>query len=155
MSQTKRGLPCRLARARADFLNYKKEEVKRVGEILRYANLDLILRILPILDNFELAERKISEDLKVDESPEGKPLASYGASVKGVLQIKTQILDFLKNQEIEEIKAIGEKFDPNFHEVVEEVERKDKESGLVAEEIQKGYKLYGRVIRPARVRVTR
>jgi len=130
-------------RERADFLNYKREELERIGEILKYTNVGLILNILPILDNFEIAEKKIPEDLKNDEN------------VKGILQLKNQILDFLKNQGVEEIKSLGEKFDPNFMEVVETTEAKDKESGIVVEEIQKGYKINGKVLRPAKVRVTK
>ena len=130
-------------RERADFLNYKKEELERIGEILKYADVGLVLNILPILDNFEIAEKKIPEDLKNDEN------------VKGILQLKNQILDFLKNQGVEEIKSLGEKFDPNFMEVVETTEAKDKESGIVVEEIQKGYKINGKVLRPAKVRVTK
>jgi len=130
-------------RERADFLNYKKEELERIGEILKYTNVGLILNILPILDNFEIAEKKIPEDLKNDEN------------VKGILQLKNQILDFLKNQGVEEIKSIGEKFDPNLQEVVEEVKIEGKESGIIIEEIQKGYKINGKVLRPARVRVTK
>ncbi len=129
-------------RARADFLNYKKEEMVRVSEILKYANLDLILKILPILDNFELAEKNLSG--RNDEN------------IKGILQIKLQLQDFLKNQGVEEIKSLGEKFDPNFHEVVESIEAsEDKESGIITEEIQKGYKLDGQVIRPAKVKVVK
>ena len=130
-------------RERADFLNYKKEELERIGEILKYADVGLVLNILPILDNFEIAEKKLPEDLKNDEN------------VKGILQLKNQILDFLKNQGVEEIKSLGEKFDPNFMEVVETTEAKDKESGIVVEEIQKGYKINGKVLRPAKVRVTK
>ncbi len=130
-------------RSRADFLNYKKEEIERIGDILKYANLNLILKILPILDNFELAEKNLSENLKDDKN------------VKGLLQIKTQILDFLKNDEIEEIKAVGEKFDPNLHEAIEEVEREGEETGIILEEFQKGYTLHSRVIRPARVKVVK
>lgn len=130
-------------RARADFLNYKKEEMERIGELLKYANEGFILRILPILDNFEIVEKKLPENLKNDES------------VKGVLQIKDQILDFLKTQGLEEIKSIGEKFDPNFHEVVEEVEVKDRETGIIIEETQKGYKIDGRLLRPARVKISK
>ena len=130
-------------RERADFLNYKKEELERIGEILKYTNVGLILNILPILDNFEIAEKKIPEDLKNDEN------------VKGILQLKNQILDFLKNQGVEEIKSIGEKFDPNLQEVVEEVKIEGKESGIIIEEIQKGYKINGKVLRPAKVRVTK
>jgi molecular chaperone GrpE len=130
-------------RARADFLNYKKEELERLGEMVKYAGENLILKILPILDNFEIAEKKLPENLKNDEN------------VKGILQIKNQILNFLKEQGVEEIKSIGERFDPNFHEVVEEVEAKDKEPGTIVEEIQKGYKINDRLLRPAKVKVSK
>ncbi|PIP25181.1 MAG: nucleotide exchange factor GrpE [Candidatus Nealsonbacteria bacterium CG23_combo_of_CG06-09_8_20_14_all_36_12] len=130
-------------RARADLLNYKKEELERIGELINYAGEGFILKILPILDNFEVAEKKLPGNLKNDEN------------VKGILQLKTQILDFLKNQGVEKIKSVGEKFDPNFHEVVEEVEIKDKEPGTIIEEIQKGYKIDGRLLRPAKVKVTK
>jgi molecular chaperone GrpE len=130
-------------RARADFLNYKKEELERLGEMVKYAGENLILKILPILDNFEIAEKKLPENLKNDEN------------VKGILQIKNQILNFLKEQGVEEIKSVGERFDPNFHEVVEEVEAKDKEPGTIVEEIQKGYKINDRLLRPAKVKVSK
>ena len=130
-------------RARAELLNYKKEEMERIGEIIKYADVGLISKILPILDNFEIAEKKLPENLKQDEN------------IKGILQIKNQILDFLKNQGVEEIKSLGEKFNPNFQEIVEIVETKDKESGVVIEEIQKGYKIHGRLLRPAKVKVAK
>ena len=131
-------------RAQADFLNYKKEQNKRVEEVLKFANLDLIIRLLPILDNFDLIEKKLPEELKGDEN------------VKGILLTKTQILDFLKSQDLEVIKVvIDEKFDPNFHEAVEVVEIEDKESDIIVEEIQKGYMMQGRVIRPAKIKVTK
>ncbi len=128
-------------RARADFLNYKKEEIERMGEILKCAGEEFILKILPILDNLDLAEKKLPEDLKKDDN------------VKGLLLIKTQISDFLKAQGVEEIKTVGEKFDPNLHEAVEQVEVKNKESGVIIEEAQKGYKINGRLLRPAGVKV--
>jgi len=128
-------------RSRADLLNYKKEEMERIGELVGYAVEELILKMLPILDNFGIAEQKLSEELKNDNN------------VKGVLQIKNQILDFLKSQGVEEIKSVGEKFDPNLHEVVEEIEEKDNESGIIIEEIQKGYKINGRLLRPTKVRI--
>ena len=143
-------------RARADFLNYKKEEIERIEEILKYAGVGLILKILPILDNFEVAEKKLAENLKVDELRSSSPFADARVNdenVKGLLQIKNQILDFLKNQGVEEIKCLGQKFDPNFQEVVEEVAVKDKAPGTIIEEIQKGYKISGRLLRPARVKV--
>ena len=130
-------------RERADFINYKKEEMERIGELIKYANEELILKIIPILDNFDIAEKSLPENLKNDEN------------VKGLIQIKQQLKDFLKSQGIEEIKSIGDKFNPNFQEVIEELEIKDKEKGIVVEEIKKGYKLNGKVIRPAKVKVVK
>ena len=130
-------------RAKADFLNYKKEEADRIGELVKYGTEDLIFKILPILDNFDLAEKKISLKLKDNEY------------IKGVFQIKKQLHDLLKNQGIEEIKTIKENFDPNFHEVVAEINSKDKKSGVIVSEVQKGYTLHGKVIRPARVKVVK
>lgn len=130
-------------RERADFLNYKKGELERVGEIIKYAGTGLIFKFLPLLDNFELAEKKLPKELKDDEN------------IKGLLQIKAQFKDILKKQGIEEIESLDKKFDPNFHEVVEEIEVKDKESGVVIEEVQKGYKIHGKVLRPAKVKVSK
>jgi len=128
---------------RADFLNYKKEEMERIGELIKYANEGLILKFLPILDNLEIAEKKLPESLKKEEN------------VRGILQIKKQILDFLKTQGVEEIKSIGEKFNPNFHEVVEEIKKEGCGPGMIVEEIQKGYKINGRLLRPAKVKISK
>jgi molecular chaperone GrpE len=131
-------------RARADLLNYKREEAERILDLIKKANINLLSKFFPILDNFEMAEKKIPEDLKENEN------------VKGLLLIKTQIKDFLKSQGIEEIEVkIGEKFDPNWQEVVEEVEREGEESGTVVEEVQKGYKIEGKILRPAKVKVVK
>ncbi len=130
-------------RERADFLNYKKGELERIGEILKYADTGLIFKFLPVLDNLELAEKEIPKELKDNEN------------VKGLLQIKTQIKDILKNQGVEEIESLGKKFDPSLYEVVEEIKVKDKESGIVIEEVQKGYKIHGKILRPTRVKVSK
>jgi len=134
-------------RERADLLNYKKEELERIGEILKYADVGLILKVLPILDNFEIAVKEVesmkSEDMKIEDI------------IKGFLQIKNQFQDFLREQGVAEIKSVGERFDPNLHEVVEEVEVNDKEHGIIIEEIQKGYKIQDRLLRPAKVRVSK
>ena len=130
-------------RARADLINYKKTEMERVGEILKYANEEFILKFLPVLDNFELLEKKLSAEAKNNND------------FKGILQIKKQIQDFLSNQGLEEIKSVDEKFDPNLHEVAEEVETEGKDKGIIVEEIQKGYKINGRLLRPAKVKITK
>ncbi len=123
-------------RAKADFLNYKKEEKERIEEIFKYTNEDLILKMLPIFDNFELFEKN-------------------NQVAEGFLEIKRQLQDFLKKQGVEEIKGVGERFDPNLHEAVEEVESKNKKSGTIVKEIKKGYKLAGKVIRPAKVKIVK
>ncbi|PIR02140.1 MAG: nucleotide exchange factor GrpE [Candidatus Nealsonbacteria bacterium CG_4_9_14_0_2_um_filter_37_38] len=154
-------------RERADFLNYKKEEMERIGGILKYANAELILKILPILDNFEIAARQNPVRSLEKAGLNWQEKERINHVIQGFLQIKAQLQDFLKNQGVEEIKTVGEKFDPNFHEAVEEVEppytkivENEKESkkvepGIILEEIQKGYTLNGRVIRPAKVRVSK
>ncbi len=137
-------------RERADFLNYKKEEMERIGQLMNYAKEEFILDILPIMDNFDVIEKKLPEDLKKDDN------------VKGLLQAKIQFKDFLKGLGVEEIKSVGEKFDPNLHEVVEEVEPFDAaqgknniEPGTIVEEVQKGYKINWRLLRAARVKVVK
>ena len=130
-------------RARADLINYKKEELERIQDFIKKAIEKFILEFLPILDNFYNAERAISSEKK--EMPE----------IKGILQIKKQILDFLKNYGLEEIDSVGKKFDPLFHEVVEEIEVEKFEGGTIVEEIQKGYKINGRLLRPAKVKVAK
>lgn len=117
-------------RARADLLNYKKEEMERIGELLKYAGEEFVLKILPILDNFEIIEKKMPDNLKSDEN------------VKGILLLKKQIYDFLKAQGVEEITTEGKEFDPNLHEAVE-----------TQDEERKGYKINGRLLRPAKIKI--
>jgi len=125
-------------RSRADFINFKREEGERFKKFFEIERTEIILKILPILDNFEKATNEQEKNDQV---------------VKGFLQIKKQLKDFLKEEGIEEIEAEGEKFNPNFHQAIEEVEVKDKKSGEILEVVQKGYQLAGRVIRPAKVKV--
>ena len=130
-------------RARADLLNYKKGELERIGELIKYADAGMILKILLILDNFELAEEKMSGKLREDKD------------VKGLLQIKSQIKDFLKSREVEAIESVGQKFNLELHEVVAEIETKGKEPGMIIEEVQRGYKIRGKLLRPARVKISK
>jgi len=130
-------------RERADFINYKKTEEERINKIVKFANENLILKILSVLDNIYIAEKELPQKLEKNDW------------VKGILKIKEQILDFLRKEGIEEIKCLGENFNPNFHEAVESVQTKNYESGIIVEEIKKGYKLNGKVIRPAKVKVAK
>lgn len=135
-------------RERADFINYKKDEIERNGFLGKYVKEDIFFKILPILDNIYLAESHIPEEFKEHQWTEG------------FSQIKNQLIEFLKKEGIEEIKTEGQVFDPNLMEAMEATEeirggRVSTESGLVVEEIQKGYTMDNKVIRPAKVRVTK
>jgi len=138
-------------RERADFLNYKKDEMERIGFLGKYVKEDMILKILPVLDSFYLAEKALPENLK-----SGKGGSAQAQEwTKGFLQIQNQITEFLKKEGIEEIKTIGQKFDPAKMEITEEIETDEEDSGIIVEETQKGYTLQNKVIRPAKVTVSK
>lgn len=129
-------------RAMADFQNYKKRQSELFAELVNSAGQEMIMEILPIYDTFTLAVKHIPEDLKDKEW------------TKGVVQLKNQLEALLKNKGLEEIKSIGEKFNPEFHEAVEMVDS-EKQEGEILEEVQKGYKLNGMIIRTAKVKVAK
>ncbi|MAF24099.1 nucleotide exchange factor GrpE [bacterium] len=133
-------------RAQADYQNLKKEMEGKASEAIVLGRTSLIIALLPIVDNFLMAEKHIPEDQRDQDW------------VKGILQVKKQMDGMLKELGVETIKTVGEKFDPAFHEAVALSEgRADKESGKsgqVIEEVQPGYKMADQVIRPAKVRVS-
>lgn len=128
-------------RERADFLNYKKEELERIKGAGEYVKEDVVLKLLPVLDNFDLAEKSIPKKALKDDN------------IRGLLFIKLQFEKMLESLGVERINCLNEDFDPMFCEVMEQV--KGKKSGKVVEEVQKGYKLNGKVIRPAKVKVVK
>ena len=133
-------------RERADFLNYKKDEMERIGQLLKYSNEELILKIIPILDNIYLAESHVPEELK------------NNAWIEGFNQIKNQLADFLKKEGIEPIETNG-KFDPNLMEAVGEVDDASAPSfdgaATVVAEVQRGYTMHGKIIRVAKVKISK
>lgn len=137
-------------RERADFKNYKKDEKERIEKMLMFVKADLIVKIIDVWDNFERARREYQENLLGTND-----LEKTMEWIRGVLQTTKQIDRLLKEEGIEEIKAEGERFNPNFHEAVEEVEAEDKEAGIVIEVLQKGYLLKGQLLRPAKVKVAK
>jgi molecular chaperone GrpE len=144
-------------RERADFLNYKKEEMERIGGFMVYAGEEMISKMLPILDNFEIATRLRPDD--GTSARQGKE--EVDNFMQGILQIKKQLEDYLKSLGLEEIKSVGEPFDAKVHEVVEEVPASAAatawqgklEPGIIIDVVQKGYKINGRLMRPARVKI--
>ncbi len=129
-------------RAKADFLNFKKGQEKSLADFRKYAGEDLILKLLPTIDSFDLATRHLPEELKDSDW------------VRGVLCIKGMFENFLREAGVSEIKALGEDFDPTMHEAVGE-EESDEEAGTVVEEVQKGYKMDDKVIRVAKVKIAK
>ncbi|MEK9186207.1 MAG: nucleotide exchange factor GrpE [Patescibacteria group bacterium] len=126
-------------RAKADFINYQKDEAKRFEEMLKFGQGELIRELLGILDSFDLAT-----DLP-----------------KGAALIRQQLEEILKRQGVETIPIQSiksgegaQQADPAFHEVIEEIESEEP-AGTILEEVVKGYTLNGRVIRPTKVKVAK
>lgn len=129
----------RVKRLQADFENFRRRTSKEREELANVVTQDLLKGMLPILDNFDramAAEQKDSESFQ-----------------KGVEMIYTQLHETLKNDGLEPIETAGQKFDPNFHQAVMRVENPDLEDDTIAQELQKGYIVKGRVIRPSMVQV--
>lgn len=128
-------------RLRKDFELYKKRVEREAKEKEKSANEQLLLKILPILDSFE---RAISHAQQADDPR---------AFEEGVLLIYKQFKDMLSNFGLEPIESLNELFDPNFHEAVIQMDEPDRKPNTVTSEIQKGYMLHGRLLRPAKVAV--
>lgn len=129
-------------RERASFLNYKKDEAERTERSIKFSNEKLLLETLDILDNIYLAEEKLPEDLQDNDW------------VIGILKIKEQLLELLRSNGIEEIDCLNKEFDPNFHEAIEMVDS-DSKSNYIIKEINRGYILHGKVIRPSKVKIAK
>lgn len=129
----------RLLRLQADFDNFRRRSAKEREEISAVVTQNFCKDMLPLLDNFERAMTAETKDVE--------------AFQKGVEMIFTQFQEVLKKNGLEQIEAVGQKFDPNFHQAVMRVEDPEKEDDTVAQELQKGYMVKGRVIRPSMVQV--
>jgi molecular chaperone GrpE len=127
-------------RAKADFVNYKKEEMKRMEEVAQYGSLSLIKDLISVLDNFDLGLRTLEK---------------AGPVEKGIYLIRTQIEDILKKRGLEKVSVKpGDEFDPAIAEALSEVPS-DKPVGAVVEEIEPGYKIGDKVLRAARVIISK
>ncbi len=146
LKQKNEDLLSTLRMVQAEFENYKKRVERDRESLIKNSNKDLIMDILPIIDNLEIALQ--SQEKNVDEKEE---LSEF---VKGVELIYSQLIDMLKRAGVEQIDAYGKSFDPHYHECLMQAES-DKESGTVIEQFQKGYILNGSVIRPAKVKVAK
>jgi len=132
----------RLKRATADYLNYQKRMERRLDEVKRFAARDLLLDVLPVLDNFERALKH------AEEKPEFESL------LQGVRLVHEQLLAALRKHGVERIEARGKPFDPAHHEAVAQLPSEEHPEGHVAGEMQAGYRLHDQTLRPSRVAVS-
>ena len=140
LKQEKEAAQERMLRIQAEFDNFKKRTQKERQNERKYKSQDLVNELLPVLDNFERA-------LEVEVVEEAKSI------VEGISMVYRQLKDALESENVEVIDTVGEEFDPNLHHAVMQVEEEESESNIVLEELQKGYILNDRVIRPAMVKV--
>ncbi|HHV65112.1 MAG TPA: nucleotide exchange factor GrpE [Peptococcaceae bacterium] len=130
-----------LQRLKAEFDNYRRRTQKEKEDIFKYASERIILSLLPVLDNFDRA---------VESSQEKQDFEAYA---QGVAMILKQFRKVLEDEGLKAIEAVGKEFDPNLHEALLK-EESDQGENIVLEEIQKGYILKDKVIRPSKVKVS-
>jgi molecular chaperone GrpE len=133
----------KLQRVSADYANYQKRAPKQIADTIAYEREKIIRTLLPVLDNFE-------HTLQNADSTENSDVL-----MKGIQIIYDQMVEILKSQGVEQIKSLGEKFDPSLHQAVMRRSETEQKEDIVLEEFQKGYKLNGRVIRPSKVIVNK
>lgn len=132
----------RALRAQADFDNFRRRTQKEKEELAQYATSKLVTELLTVLDNFERAL------VTTPGSPESE------AFVKGVNMIFRQLDGVLKSEGLTAMETVGQPFNPEYHQAIMQVESEEYEEGIVTEEVQKGYLLKDRVLRPAMVKVS-
>jgi len=125
--------------------NTQKRYEREKENLIKYGNEKILSGLLSVLDNLGLTLNAISND----EDEKVKNI------FVGIEMVSQQFAELLKSNGLEEIKSVGESFDPNFHEALMQREEEGKESGLILEEVQKGYRLNGRVIRAAKVIISK
>ena len=131
----------RIVRLTADFDNFRKRAQREKDEARQFANQGLLEKLLPVLDNFEMALTAVKD---------------ADSSVRdGVQMILDQLLGVLKESGVEPVDAMGQLFDPNLHEALSQEETTEVEEGIVVQQVQRGYKLNDRLVRPARVVVAK
>jgi molecular chaperone GrpE len=132
-------------RSQADLDNYRKRAAREVEDARRYANLSLLERLLPVLDNFELG---------LDAARQS---GAGGAEniLQGMTMVQKQLQDFLRESGVEAIEAVGVEFDPNIHEALGQEPSNDVPEGIVTRQLRRGYKLKDRLLRPSAVMVSK
>jgi len=129
-------------RSRADFENYKKRSARDKEEAIKYANTGLLEKLVPIVDNFELG-------LEAARG-EGEKSPIYS----GMSLVLKQLQDFLAENGLQPIEAVGQKFDPNLHEAIAHEPSDEVREGVVIRQTRRGYRFKDRLLRPSAVVVS-
>ncbi|MFF2090349.1 nucleotide exchange factor GrpE [Paenibacillus sp. NPDC058174] len=132
----------RYLRVQADFDNFRRRTMKEKEELGQYASMKLIGQLLPVVDNFERAVAAASVN------------GDYESLSKGVDMIFRQLEQTLQQEGLQAMNTVGEPFNPEFHQAIMTVESDEHEEGIIVEEVQKGYVLKDKVLRPAMVKVS-
>ncbi|AIQ54272.1 nucleotide exchange factor GrpE [Paenibacillus sp. FSL R7-0331] len=132
----------RTLRVQADFDNFRRRTQKEKEELAQYATSKLVTELLPVLDNFERA---------LVTAPGN---AESEAFTKGINMIFRQLEGVLKSEGLTAMETVGQPFNPEYHQAIMQVESEEYEEGIVTEEVQKGYLLKDKVLRPAMVKVS-
>ncbi|OPA78385.1 nucleotide exchange factor GrpE [Paenibacillus selenitireducens] len=132
----------RYLRTQADFDNFRRRTSKERDELAKYASLKLVEQLVPVLDNFERA---------ILATTDNQEFESFS---KGVNMIFRQLSQVLEQEGLQQMNSVGQPFNPEYHQAIMQVESDEHEEGVVVEEVQKGYLLKDKVIRPAMVKVS-
>ena len=129
-------------RTQADFENYKKRAAREKDEAIKYANNSLLERLIAIVDNFELGLEAARGE------GEGSPVFS------GMSMVLKQLMDFLSDQGLRPVDAMGQRFDPNLHEAIAHEPSDKVPEGVVVRQTRRGYRMKDRLLRPSSVVVS-
>jgi len=130
-------------RAKADYINLKKETDIKQFELARYANAEFLKELLPLVDYFKQALKSV-------------PVEQVGLPwVQGIQHIQSKLEQVLAYHGVKELEVLGEKFNPEFHEAVGEVADTKYDSGIIVEEVRTGFMLHDKLLQPARVKVAK
>lgn len=131
-------------RMAAEMENLRKRHRQEQLERMQYANGELLAKLLPLLDNFDRA---------IEHAPTAETAPGIEQWVDGILLVERQFRDLLESEGVLPIQSVGKQFDPNFHQAVMAEPSPDHPDGTITQELQRGYTLNDRVLRPSMVKV--
>jgi molecular chaperone GrpE len=134
-------------RVAADLDNYRKRMAREKADLTKYSSQHLLTRLLPIIDNFEMALQHAEADSSKADA--AKQL------VDGLKMTLNQLHSLLRDAGVEAVNADGQEFNPQFHEAVSHLESEEHAAGAVIQQLRKGYRLHDRLLRPAAVVVSK